>query len=1327
MRNKFDDFKNLYPLLKTLRFEAHPVGSTKDNICKSGLLEEDEHRAKSYVKVKKLIDEYHKAFIDRVLADGCLPLENKGEKASLSEYYDCYVSKSRNEDMMNLFSEIQQNLRTKIAEKLTKDKAYKNLFGNKLIESYRDKEDQKKEIDADLIHFVKSVDTDKMGDIDKEEAVNCIKEFWGFTTYFGGFYDNRKNMYAAEEKSTGIAFRLINENLPKFIDNMGAFKRIIAVPEMQLNMEKLQQNMAEHLNVSAIQEMFELGYYDKLLTQKHIDVYNAIIGRKTDGDHDIKIKGINEYVNLYNQQHKEARLPKLKILFKQVLSDRYDISWLPEEFEKDQVVLDAIKNCYHKLSENVLGDHVLKQLLSSLDDYNTNGIFISNDLQLSDISQKIFGNWSVIQEAIINDIKNEAPARKRKESEEDYEKRISGIFKNAKSFSIRYLEECVGRMDENRSHAIEDYFATLGAINTSALQRENIFAQIANAYTDLKPLLNTDYPEGKNLVQDKDNVAKIKKLLDAIKALQRFVKPLLSHGDESDKDKRFYGELSSLWEELDTITPLYNMVRNYVTRKPYSQKKIKLNFENPQLLGGWDANKEKDYSSILLRRDGKYYLAIMDKDSRKLLGKPMPSAGDCYEKMVYKQFDIVKQLPKCTTELKECKAAMKAGKSSYVLSDSKKWDKPLKITRKLWELNNLVWDKDKKSWAIRGKDDGKRPKKFQKKYLEQTDDLRGYNVAKNNWIRFAKEFIASHKNLNMYDVVYKKRYRSVDEFYKHLSEQFYDISFTPVSGSFIDKLVDEGKMYLFQIYNKDFSEFSKGTPNMHTLYWKALFDERNLANVVYKLNGQAELFYRKKSIDCTHPTHPANHPILNKNKDNKKKESVFAYDIIKNRRYTVDKFQFHVPITINFNSVGSGDIDQQVVEYLQTANDTHIIGIDRGERNLLYLVMIDIHGKIKKQISLNKIDGTDYHDLLDMREVDRVKARPSWQTIKNIKELKEGYLSLVIHKIAQLIVEYHAIVVLEDLNMGFMRSRQKIEKQVYQIFEKKLIDKLNYLVDKKADIDQPGGLLNAYQLTTSQQVNKDSKKKKKEKQKSMSKKQSGFLFYIPAWNTSKIDPVTGFVNLLETNYKTKEEIKTFFSKFDAIRYNEKKDWFEFALDYDKFGEKAKETRTKWTICTRGQRIQSFRNAKKNYTWDYQDIDLTAAFKSLFATYNIDINGNLKEAIQNQSKKTFLTGLLDLLKLTLQMRNSKKKEAGCLDREADYLVSPVADENGKFYDSRYCDNTLPQDADANGAYNIARKGLMLIRRIKETEDLAKFKYGISNKSWLNFAQQKPYEK
>ena len=1259
---EFDDFKRLYPLSKTLRFEAKPIGATLKNIIKSGLLEEDEHRAQSYVKVKKLIDEYHKVFIDRVLNDGCLTIENKGKQDSLEEYFESYISKSNDENANKAFKEIHGNLRSLIANKLTKDKGYANLFGKNLIESYKDKDDTKKIIDSDLIQFINTAEPSKLDSMSQDEAKKLVKEFSGFTTYFKGFHKNRKNMYTSEEKSTGIAYRLINENLPKFIDNMEAFKKSIAKPEIQAKMGELYSNFAEYLNVESIQEMFQLNYYNMLLTQRQIDVYNAIIG------------GVNEYINSYNQQHKDEKLPKLKALFKQILSDRNAISWLPEELNSGQEVLNAIKDCYERLSENVLGDKVLKSLLCSLSDYNLNGIFVCNDLQLTDISQKTFGNWSVIQNAIMQNIKNVAPARKRKESEEDYEKRISDIFKKADSFSIQYINDCLNEMDNNNLHAVDGYFATLGAVNTPTMQRENLFALIQNAYTDISDLLDTPYPENKNLAQDKTNVAKVKALLDAIKSLQHFVKPLLGMGDESDKDERFYGELASLWTELDTVTPLYNMIRNYMTRKPYSEKKIKLNFENPQLLGGWDANKEKDYATIILRRNGMYYLAIMDKDSKKLLGKTMPSDGECYEKMVYKLLPGAnKMLPK--------------------VFFAKSRINDFKPSKKIVENYNNGTHKKGKNFNI-----------------NDCHDL----------IDYFKQSIDKHEDWSKFGFNFSdtSTYEDLSGFYREVEQQGYKLSFTNISVSFIDKLVDEGKMYLFQIYNKDFSDYSKGTPNMHTLYWKALFDERNLADVVYKLNGEAEMFYRKKSINNTHPTHHANHPIQNKNKDNKKKESVFEYDLVKDRRYTEDKFLFHVPITMNFNSVGAENINQQVRKYLQQADDTHIIGIDRGERHLLYLVVIDMQGNIKEQFSLNEIVNeyngntyrTNYHDLLDVRADKRLKASQSWQTIENIKELKEGYLSQAIHKITQLMVKYHAVVVLEDLNKGFMRGRQKVEKQVYQKFEKMLIDKLNYLVDKHKDANETGGLLHALQLTS------EFKNFKK------SEYQNGFLFYIPAWNTSKIDPVTGFVNRFDTRYTNAVEAQKFFRKFDEIRYNEEKDWFEFEFDYDKFTQKAHGTRTRWTLCTHGKRLRSFRNPAKQYNWDSEVVALTDEFKRILGEAGIDIHENLKDAISNLEgkRRKYLEPLMQFMKLLLQLRNSRKNP------EEDYILSPVADENGVFYDSRSCGDKLPENADANGAYNIARKGLMLIRQIKEAKELGKVKYDISNKAWLNFAQQKPYK-
>ena len=262
MTRKFDDFIHLYSLSKTLRFRAKPNDETQKNFIKNGMLERDEHRAESYVKVKKLIDEYHKAFIDRVLNDGCLNYEDKGEYDSLMEYYALYSAPRKDEAERKHFKETQQHLRDQVVKKLTNDKAYKHLFGKELIESYKD--DKKKLNEADLVQFINTANPKQRLNLSKKKASDLVQEFCGFTTYFGDFYQNRENMYSAEEKSTGIAYRLINENLPKFIDNMETFKKIAAIPEMEDNLKEIHDNLAEHLNVENIQDMFQLNYYNQL-------------------------------------------------------------------------------------------------------------------------------------------------------------------------------------------------------------------------------------------------------------------------------------------------------------------------------------------------------------------------------------------------------------------------------------------------------------------------------------------------------------------------------------------------------------------------------------------------------------------------------------------------------------------------------------------------------------------------------------------------------------------------------------------------------------------------------------------------------------------------------------------------------------------------------------------------------------------------------------------------------------------------------------------------------------------------------------------------------
>lgn len=1234
--NTYEELTGSYSLIKTINFALNPIGETLRHIEEKGFIAQDEQRAEDYKKVKDIIDRYHKYFITMCL-DGF-----KFSTDNLMKYVALAENAKRDE---GAFNEVKTQLRKEIVAAFEKGETYKDLFKKELILEH-------------LPNFV----TD-------ENEKRLVASFNKFTTYFMGLHENRENMYSDEAKSTAIAHRLIHENLPMFYDNMKSFKKIAACEDC-IDLAEFEAAFSEEFKefkVEHLADIFQLEYFNNTLTQRKIDFYKLVIGGKVLED-GTKLKGVNEYVNLYNQQHKDARLPLLKPLYKMILSDKVALSWLPEEFKSDEEMVEAIlemhKNLKRALTDNA--ENNLRDLLLNMDKYDLAHIYIANDLGLTDISQNIFGQYDFYTSALKQALRNEyAPIPKERRNPELYDERINKLFKSRTSFSIAELNSLA-----DCDHTIENHFKQLGAAERNGKQEIDLFSQIETAYAKASDILSGKHG---NIGQSEAETALVKNLLDAYKSLQHFIKPLLGHGDEAEKDNEFDAKLRAAWDALDIINPLYNKVRNWLTRKPYSTEKIKLNFENAQLLHGWDKNNETVNTSVLLRKDGMYYLAIMNEKAKNAFAcDELPSDGDCYEKIDYKQISNAKM------------------------------DFP----------------------------HGFFPKKNIDKYApsEEIKDIyskRTYRKGKNfnlehcrRLIDFFKRSITKHKDWKNFQFIFSptEKYECISSFYNEVEQQAYMLDFRKVSVAYINQLVESGKLYLFQIWNKDFSRFSKGTPNMHTLYWKQLFDERNLADVVYKLNGQAEVFYRKRSLKLEETTvHQAHQPIPNKNKQNEKRQSQFNYDIVKNRRFTVDKFQFHVPITLNFKATGRGDINDKVLEIIRNNGIKHVIGIDRGERHLLYLSLIDLKGNIIKQMTLNDIVNeyrghtyaTNYKDLLAEREDNRTEARRNWKKIDNIKEIKQGYLAQVVHIISKMMVEYKAIVILEDLNMGFMRGRQKIERSVYEQFEKSLIEKLNYYVDKQKDEEEVGGLLHALQLTS--------------KFKSFKElgKQSGCLFYVPAWNTSKIDPVTGFVNLFDTKNVKGEKVRAFFSNFDAIRYNAERDWFEFAFNYSNFTNKARDTREEWTLCTHGTSIRTFRNPSKINHRDSEEVVLTDEFKKVFEKAGIDICGNLKNAICALKEKAHLEKLMQLMKLLLQMRNSKP------NTEVDYMISPVADEQGNFYDSRCGNSALPDNADANGAYNIARKGLWVIKQIRETPAGKRPDWAIKNKEWLKFAQQKPY--
>lgn len=1255
------ELTGLYSLTKTIGVELKPVGKTQELIEARKLIEQDDQRAEDYKIVKDIIDRYHKDFIDKCL--NCVKIK----KDDLEKYVS--LAENSNRDAED-FDNIKTKMRNQITEAFRKNSLFTNLFKKNLIKEY-------------LPAFV------------SEEEKSVVNKFSKFTTYFDAFNDNRKNLYSGDAKSGTIAYRLIHENLPMFLDNIASFNTIseIGVNEYFSGIEA---EFTDTLDGKHLVDFFQVDYFNNTLTQKKIDNYNYVVG------------AVNKAVNLYKQQHKNVRIPLLKTLHKMILSDRVTPSWLPERFECDEEMLTAIKAAYESLKEVLVGDDddSLRNLLLNIDNFDLEHIYIAKDSGLTSISQQIFGYYDTYTLAIKDQLQRENPNL--------YDERIDKLYKKEGSFSIAYLNRLV---DTKEHITINEYYRLLGSYcREEGKRKDDFFKQIDGAYCAISHLFWGKHGE---IAQSDSDIELIQKLFDAYKGLQRFIKPLLGHGDEADKDNEFDAKLRKVWDVLDIITPLYDKVRNWLSRKIYNPEKIKLCFENNgKLLSGWSDNQTKSdngtqYGGYIFRKKneiGEYDFYLGISADAKLFRR---DENICYEDGMYERFDYYHLKP--NTLLGKSYIGNYGEDSKAVLSAFNAAITKLQLEKKLVPKDNekvpTYLKRLKQNYA-----------NFYQILMNDDNVVDAYKSMKQHIFATLTSLIRVPAAIELATQTDLDIDELIDEILNLSSESF---GYFPVATAAIEEANKREKkpLFLFKMSNKDLSyaaksseglRKSRGTENLHTMYLKALL---GMTQNVFSI-GSGMVFFRHKTKGLAETTarHKANEFVANKNKLNDKKKSIFAYEIVKNKRYTVDKYLFKLSVKLNYSQPNNNkiDVNSEVREIISNGGIKHIIGIDRGERNLLYLSLIDLKGNIVMQKSLNilknehNVKGTDYKGLLTEREGERQDARRNWKKIANIKDLKRGYLSQVVHIISKMMVEYSAIVVLEDLNPGFIRGRQKIERNVYEQFERMLIDKLNFYVDKHKDANETGGLLHALQLTSEFENFKKSEH------------QNGCLFYIPAWNTSKIDPATGFANLFDTRYTNTVEAQKFFSKFDEIRYNEEKDWFEFEFDYDKFTQKAHGTRTKWTLCTYGMRLRSFKNPAKQYNWDSEVVALTDEFKRILGKAGIDIHENLKDAICNLEGKKDLEPLMQFMKLLLQLRNSRKNP------EEDYILSPVADENGIFYDSRSCGDTLPKNADANGAYNIARKGLMLIEQIKNTKDLDNLKFDISNKSWLNFAQQKPYK-
>jgi len=311
-----------------------------------------------------------------------------------------------------------------------------------------------------------------------------------------------------------------------------------------------------------------------------------------------------------------------------------------------------------------------------------------------------------------------------------------------------------------------------------------------------------------------------------------------------------------------------------------------------------------------------------------------------------------------------------------------------------------------------------------------------------------------------------------------------------------------------------------------------------------------------------------------------------------------------------------------------------------------------------------------------------------------IKNLKEGYVSAAVHEICRIAVEEKALIVIENLNYGFKNSRKKVEKQTYQTFERMLINKLQNLVFKDSEPGSPGSVLAPYQLCGPIDSMEDIPS------------HCGMLIHVTAAFTSRIDPVTGFVNVFNLSDITNNTQRAdFLSRMTSIRYNSDEDVFEFSFDYGNFRTRLTPKVRKWTVCTYGDR----------YTYNRKDrtlvrISPTSMIKDALTKARISYEDG-SDIMMDISESDAVRQVFEAFRAILDMRVTT--------REEDNIVSPVRDSFGRHFVSGTSGPELPQDADANGAYCIALKGLLLAKKIR-TSDGDRLPL-LNNNDWVEFMQ------
>ena len=1366
----YDDFTNLYSLSKTLRFELKPVGkdgkplSDEDaEMMLKEIREQDKKIKKAYTALKPVMDQIHENIINDSLKS------EEAKKISFSAYLDEY-KKGKEKNLENIEKSLREkigstfeNTANEFAKKVGKEEKEKNKKSKK---EEKDKPILKEKgikclTEAGILKYIEKEihklvpdENQRKEFLDTKETIDSkgkkqversghLETFKGFFTYFTGYNQNRENYYEyKKEASTAVATRIVHENLPKFCDNIIQFssdkeikdkkmRQIVIIPSRKNEYLNAYQYLKDANRNTQIKDaktntmrethpieekIFDIKYFSECLAQSEIEEYNRVIG------------DYNLLINLYNQAKGNdpnfRKLPQFKTLYKQIgcgknkalffelkydtIDEQQQAREIAAESLSVQGILELVSNAgikyFQKKTDNIdlTTINTFTKWLKQSEHWD--GVYWSKSA-VDKVSNQYLANWHDIKDRIQYILENGDKEQKEilnpvasfdKKREEQLKihdvVELSGLFDIldqgiAEGWSKFFFKESI--LEDRKSLIDEKLSPSQNLINLICADIEDFAKEFLEQSESISKV--TDYKNETNILEIKDWLDKAKSVLWSMKYFEVKESKVKGHPINTDLANMLTALLHA--DDADWFG-WYDAVRNYLTKKPQDdakKNKLKLNFFNPNLLGGWSDGEEKNKGAVLLKNGHKHYVGLLiDRnifDTKK------------------KNISIYNSSNKDTGRLILRNIAFKtlAGKGFNGMFKVKYGDigktNPLEAVQKLQE--------------------------FIKSYIIKKDK-----------ITYAQKY-PSLKS------VLEKKYNDKKIFDKEIQEilrDCYENDFTPIDWNTVLKFVEEKKMYLFEVYSKDFSttkgdKSNNSNLNLQTIYWQNVFQE----NSTIQLCGGGEIFFREKATDKK-IVHPANELIYRRSDG--QTASKFKHDIIKDKRFTAEKYSFHIPIKINYQAPVSGiregrpnppafnAVQQAVNNHFTQADDIQFLGIDRGEKHLIYYSLVNAKGEIQKQGDLDVIKNKDYLKEINEAAKIRRQKQENWQQKGNISNLKDGYISLVVHEIIEKMKDENGkfkptFIVLEDLNSGFKRGRQKFEQQVYQKFELALAKKLNFVVDKKAPMGEIGSVAKALQLTPPITNYQDIE----------GKKQIGIMLYTRANYTSVTDPVTGWRKTIYLKTGSEGFIKEkILEAFTEISVDEHGDYF--------FQYKDRNTEKIWTLWSskNGKPLERYRakRSKDKNKYEVESIDVKEILDKLFADFNKN-DSLIKQLREDKellkvNEHTAWESLRFVIDTLQQIRNSgdtnKKQENKFFgadeskNQDDNFLLSPIRNESGEHFDSRIFekqkDPKLPKDADANGAYNIARKGIIMYEHIKqwvvegkEKSDLDLF---ISDEEW-----------